>query len=244
MIIKFFYLIVFTCTWLQFGKRLGILEVNEVRYMSILQKDLILKESASLEQEHPEYFDALNKLVLEMVYRSMTKTPLMPNLPFHDTIKIVLDMLEHEIVSPNRLPSESVYQTSELATFFGVSQTAINNWIDEGRFGQWVDEQWTPYKRIKKGSHAHIRESWLWRSSTGETMSVSEVVRAYDSQFPSLKSDYTIEEHIQSVKDKITRYEQRYKSYVDLAQKTNRTSREDRDLDIWRLLISELGEIK
>ena len=69
---------------------------------------------------------------------------------------------------------EVTYSTGELAKIFGVSITAINKWVNEGRF---ID-----VKREGRNKQLKISENTLWKAPNGENMSVKEVVDMYEEE--------------------------------------------------------------
>lgn len=76
-------------------------------------------------------------------------------------------------------PSQS-FTTGQLAKFFGVSISTINNWIDAKRF--------VGFTREKKNKQARISESTLWLSMTGENLTVAEVIKLYNENQKRLVS--------------------------------------------------------
>lgn len=63
------------------------------------------------------------------------------------------------------------YTTGELSKYFGVSITAINKWIDQGRF--------IGVERLEKNKQIRISENTLWKSRNGNTIPVKQIVETY-----------------------------------------------------------------
>lgn len=68
--------------------------------------------------------------------------------------------------------SEKNYSTGELAKYFGVSITAINKWVKEGRFKD--------VERSERNKQLRISENTLWRSTQGELVPIKYIVEMYD----------------------------------------------------------------
>ncbi|WP_147534512.1 hypothetical protein [Bacillus marasmi] len=83
-----------------------------------------------------------------------------------------------------KLPKQELvkgYTTGQLATYFGVSTTSINNWIHEGRFLIELPDG-TMEKIVRKNSHEKVKihpETW-YDAPSGTRYQVKEVIQAYE----------------------------------------------------------------
>lgn len=93
------------------------------------------------------------------------------------------------------------YTTGQLATFFGVSTTTINNWINEGRFLTELPSG-NIEKIIRKTPHEKIKihpETW-YDAPSGTRYQVKEVVQAYEhdlAEWENTKKENTVSEEEQ-----------------------------------------------
>jgi len=66
------------------------------------------------------------------------------------------------------------YTTGQLAKYFGVSITTINNWINEGRF--------VGVKRDETNKQVKISANTIYKSRNGEQYPISQVVQEYEAE--------------------------------------------------------------
>ncbi|MHA6260056.1 MerR family transcriptional regulator [Sporosarcina sp. CAU 1771] len=66
------------------------------------------------------------------------------------------------------------YTTGQIAKYFGVSITTINNWIKEGRF--------EGVERAEKNAQARISANTLWKSRTGKLYVVADIVKEWEEE--------------------------------------------------------------
>ncbi|PIC94775.1 hypothetical protein CSV69_14875 [Sporosarcina sp. P26b] len=85
--------------------------------------------------------------------------------------KILEEMAEIAAEDTNFAPA---YTTGQIAKYFGVSITTINNWIKEGRF--------VGVERTEKNSQARISANTLWKSRTGKMYTVDNIVKEWEEE--------------------------------------------------------------
>jgi transposase len=135
------------------------------------------------------------------------------------------------------------YSTGQLAKFFGVSITTVNNWIAAGRF--------IGVERSKKNKHARISEHTLWVSPTEEKIPVREIVETYKrNEIASVQESNKSHENLERMRyivDSIDFFENRYgKPYEEVVkEKGNPENSTDwiwaREGKEWKYLLEEIG---
>jgi hypothetical protein len=82
------------------------------------------------------------------------------------------------------------YKTGQLSKFFGVSQTAINKWIKEGRF--------IGIERTEENKHIRIPETTKYKNRGGKIFTVKEIVDMYEREIAEqerlLENDHDLNE--------------------------------------------------
>ncbi len=137
------------------------------------------------------------------------------------------------------------YSTGQLAKFFGVSITTINNWIYAGRF--------IGVERSRRNKQARICENTLWISPTEERIPVREIVEIYEQKekmgelsSPSHGGNLS---RIRFIVETINYFEKRYaKPYQEVvSEKGNPDDSEDwiwaREGKEWKSLLKEIGDL-
>lgn len=129
------------------------------------------------------------------------------------------------------MDSDKKYTTGELAKYFGVSITSINNWVNEGRF--------INIKRDTKNKQLRIPENILWKAPSGELISIKEVVDMYEEDTSISK-----EEEINYINENIKFFENLYGGSFEetLKIKENKTPREESDASEWEYELKKLAE--
>lgn len=125
-----------------------------------------------------------------------------------------------------------VYTTGQIATFFGVSVTTVNNWIKNGRF--------IGVERGDRYKQARISEHARWISTSGEWMTVAEVIAMYEKQHRQTPD--TNEGEVENLRNEIAFFEKKYQGSYEatLLVKENKTVEEERDADEWDYLLRQL----
>ncbi len=122
---------------------------------------------------------------------------------------------------------ETIYTTGDLSKYFGVSITAINKWIDQGRF--------IGVERLEKNRQIRISENTLWKSKKGNTIPVKQIVETY------IEETFSDEEEMNSMKDTIKVFEDKYGgAFEDVSKNKKDMSPEDEaNFREWEYLLSE-----
>ncbi|APC39275.1 MerR family transcriptional regulator [Clostridium estertheticum] len=129
------------------------------------------------------------------------------------------------------LESEKTYSTGELAKYFGVSITAINKWVKEGRFAD--------VERSEKNKQLRISENTLWKSNKGELIPIREIVEIYGEDIEISKN-----EEIIYIMEDIKFFEKKYGGIFKetLEHKENKSSVEEADAREWLYLVKKIKQ--
>jgi len=105
------------------------------------------------------------------------------------------------------------YSTGELAKYFGVSITAINKWICEGRF--------IGVEKKEKNKQIKISSTTEWRALTGQLYPVYEIVNDYKAREAQREENSKAKTERQMLLEAIEVFEHKYdKSFVERRQDT------------------------
>ncbi len=136
------------------------------------------------------------------------------------------------------------YTTGQLAKFFGVSITTINNWISAGRF--------LGVERPERNKQVRISENTLWMSPTNETISIRNIIETYEQNQKNLKLKDEYEDNLERIRyivNTIDFFEKRYGGPFQQVVET-KGNPEDSDDWIWaregkewRFLLKEIGDL-
>nr|WP_286675409.1 helix-turn-helix domain-containing protein [Clostridium sp. ZBS12] len=121
------------------------------------------------------------------------------------------------------------YTTGELSKYFGVSITAINKWIDQGRF--------IGVERLEKNKQVRISENTLWKSRKGNTIPVKQIVETYIEETSSNK------ERISAMKESIKFFENKYGGSFENVYKNKKdiSPEDEANFREWEYLLSEIN---
>ena len=124
---------------------------------------------------------------------------------------------------------ETSYTTGELSKYFGVSITAVNKWIDQGRF--------IGVERLEKNKQIRISENTLWKSRNGNTIPVKQIVETY------IEETFSDEERMNSMKEAIKFFENKYGgAFEDVSKNKKDISPEDEaNFREWEYLLSAIN---
>lgn len=124
---------------------------------------------------------------------------------------------------------EKSYTTGDLSKYFGVSITAINKWITEGRFKD--------VERLEKNKQIRISENTLWKPRKGRFIPIKEIVETYKEEI------FSEEEEIISMKESIKFFEKKYGgSFEDVSKNKKDIYPEDEaNFREWEYLISAIN---
>ncbi|MDN5316373.1 MAG: hypothetical protein PWR08_497 [Thermoanaerobacterium sp.] len=122
-----------------------------------------------------------------------------------------------------------MYTTGQLAKYFGVSITTINNWINENRF--------IGVKRNTINEKIKISENTKWRSPNGELMSVREIVDLWKQN--NIRRNVSPQEEISEVENVIKYFESKYGGTYEkiFENKVDLNDEEQRDKEEWKYLL-------
>lgn len=176
------------------------------------------------------FFDKtnVNNLQLSKLNESVLGNPEKMKKYLSQTLELMADIASEDTeFSPT-------YTTGQLAKYFGVSITTINNWINEGRF--------KGVERTEKNAQARISANTSWRSRTGKLYRIADIVKEWeDEQEENL---YDTDE-ILFLTEQITLYEVKYGGDFEstLGSKENFTSEEQTDADTWSYFKRKFDEV-
>lgn len=124
---------------------------------------------------------------------------------------------------------ETSYTTGELSKYFGVSITAVNKWIDQGRF--------IGVERLEKNKQIRISENTLWKSRKGNTISVKQIVDTY------VEETFSDQERMNSMKDAIKFFEDKYDGAFEVVSKNKKemSPEDEANFREWEYLLSEIN---
>jgi len=125
------------------------------------------------------------------------------------------------------------YKTTQLADIFGVSVTAINNWIDEDRF---IDFRREPHK------HARIPHFTMFRHRDGRIEPLGLVVERYRRQENTSFADDDERAMLLAEIDELMR---KYggKAYEEAFEFATLTPAQERDASRWRFFRMRLNSL-
>ncbi len=129
--------------------------------------------------------------------------------------------------------AESVrqYSTREIARYFGVSITTINNWIAENRF--------VGIQKSGPRKHARIPKNALWRTSEGEAIPVQEIIQAYEATAPRPHTpEDARKQHLKDLRRLETKYGGTFEA--TLGSRQPQSLEEERDTWEWQYVLNVL----
>lgn len=127
----------------------------------------------------------------------------------------------------------ATYRTTQLAEIFGVSVTAINNWIDEGRF---IGYQRQPHK------HARIPHITPFKYRDGRVAPLGLVIERYSRHESESFAD---DDERAMLISEIEFLQQKYggKDFEEAFDFENITSEQESDVSRWRFYRARLEEL-
>ncbi|PIC69054.1 hypothetical protein CSV67_05995 [Sporosarcina sp. P2] len=126
------------------------------------------------------------------------------------------------------------YTTGQIAKYFGVSITTINNWIKEGRF--------VGVERTEKNSQARISANTLWKSRTGKMYTVDDIVKEWEEE--QEENLYDSNERLFLV-EQMALYEEKYEGNFEstLGSMDDLSSEEQTDAATWSYFIRKFDAL-
>jgi hypothetical protein len=161
--------------------------IKEVKFMSSVvdrerarQFGSMIEHLVSIPENEEIRLEAKDLLSLLSVMRDYT---VMTHLSGADSeiATAISDLADYvEDGSSNADTKNKLYKTTELARCFGVSVTAINKWIEEGRF--------VGYKREPR-QHAYIPFFTPFLLRDGSSIQLGKLIEDYQNKQPSFADD-------------------------------------------------------
>lgn len=128
------------------------------------------------------------------------------------------------------------YTTGQLAQYFGVSITTINNWIKEGRF--------VGVEREETNKQVRISANTLWRARTGQLYSVSQIIEDYEKENADLPEEQ--DEKVFLI-NQLAGYEQKYggsfQEFLGSRNEETLTAEEESDLEAWKYFMKRFDSL-
>lgn len=160
----------------------------------------------------------INNLQLSKLNESVLEDPEEMKKLLSQTFQLMADIAAEE----NEFAP--AYTTGQIAKYFGVSITTINNWIKEGRF--------EGVERTEKNAQARISANTLWKSRTGKLYLVADIVKEWEEE--QEENLYDIDER-SFLAEQTALYEVKYGGDFErtLGLKEDLTSEEQTDAAAW-----------
>lgn len=173
---------------------------------------------------------SLVKLVRDYAIITHASDPLSEFAVAVDKVIEYVDLNDRSAVKPDSVTN---YKTTYLAEVFGVSVTAINNWIDEGRF--------IGYRREPR-KHARIPHFTPFQHRDGSVEPLGLIVERYRLQNHNLFAD---DDEKALLIDEIKSLQQKYggKDFEEAFDFDYLTSEQESDVSRWRFYRARLEEL-
>ncbi len=163
------------------------------------------------------------------------------SLPAEDVEKLLEMLYKHivEIGTEDQEETERVptYSTGQMAQFFGVSITTINNWIRGGRI--------TGIPEKKRNKHAQIPENATFYTVNWKPIKIKEVIESYHKQQETI-SPLPEEEELKEIRALLATFQEKYHGeyHETLGKKPveKMTVEEKQDAFEWVQLLLELED--
>lgn len=158
-----------------------------------------------------------------------------------ETKELLQTMLKEiaDIAAQESTTGGKTYTTGELARYFGVSITTINNWINNGKF--------IGVERTEPNQQLRISENTLFHYLRDDYGPVREVVESWERQQIEMGvREISDEEEKKEVLEEIEFFEKKYGgSYeMTLGAKTTKTRDEYWDASAWEFLLRVLRSLE
>lgn len=206
--------------------------------LTIVEKDKLLNSAPRLSQKFTQHEEA--DLLIQLLSMYIKKTNASEYVPLHinkeDREKCLEEILTYmaEVAVVDE-EFHKYYTTGELSTYFGVSITTINNWVNEGRF--------IGVGRRKPHEQLKVSGDVKWKSRSGEVFNVSEIVKEWEDDQKSMGTNlYDFDERA-FLEKQITLYEQKYGGTYEstLGHKEKFLAEEHTDAEAWNYYRRKLG---
>ncbi|WP_158701654.1 helix-turn-helix domain-containing protein [Lentibacillus sp. Marseille-P4043] len=147
-------------------------------------------------------------------------------------------ILEHmATIAAEETEHSPTYTTGQLAKFFGVSITTINNWINKGRF--------IGVERKERNKQARISANTKYKAPSGEIMFVKDVVEMYNEA--ENDGNLNNSNELEFLVTQLAMYEGKYGGEYDktLGNKpfSGMTPEEQTDAAAWRYFLEQVENV-
>lgn len=156
-------------------------------------------------------------------------------LPKSEMVNNLSEMLNYMVMVASESPSQKLYTTGQLSKFFGVSITSINNWINEDRF--------IGIQRKLRNKQIRISENAIWRSPSGELISVKEVVEMWNAEH-FVRRNTSKNEEIAQLQNEIAFFEKKHGGSYEKTLKLKEALSQSElvDKEEWEYLLKRIAE--
>lgn len=184
----------------------------------------------------PVHYELQNNVQILLEQRQYQKADPLIHQELRKLWHILLEVAQEEEVG-------RIYTTGQLAKFFGVSITTINNWISAGRF--------IGVERPERNKQVRIWENTLWISPTNEAIPIREIIENYEQNQRKLEPKEEYEENLDRIRyivNTIDFFEKRYDgNYQQVVAKMGDPEESEdwiwtREGKEWRFLLKEIGD--
>lgn len=174
----------------------------------------------------------------KLQYSRLTEQVVNDEAMVKDYLASIMKQMANIAADENQF-EERVYTTGQLAKYFGVSVTTVNNWIENGRF--------INYKREGENKQARISGDIFWRARTGKIYSVQEIVDEYELENKEMPNQYDTDESAFLI-HRVAELKQKYGGTLEETLKnkslTQMTTSEESDLSMWNYLLKRLQDVR
>lgn len=206
--------------------------------LTIVEKVKLLNSAPRLSKKLTGHEEA--DLLIQLLSMYIKKTNASEYVPFHgsneDQEKCLEEILSYmaEVAAVDE-ESYKYYTTGELSTYFGVSITTINNWVNEGRF--------VGVGRRKPHEQLKVSGDVKWKSRSGEVFNVSEIVKGWEDDQKSMGTNLYDFDEKAFLEKRISLYEQKYDGTYELTlgSKEKLLAEEHTDAEAWNYYRRKLG---
>lgn len=216
------------------------------------ERRLIEDELSRNIQLNPNYGMAAYKLIYQLIYRIRHSTPVGNSLDMYmdriTTGKLAPSELSDAFSQLIRVAFECavesdrplLYTTGQIAEFFGVSTTTVNNWLRNKRIQYPGMDEKPSYKQ------ARIPDNAIYQSANGQVTVIREVAQTYDAQ-KSAEPLYDEVERMKQLVQTLMRFETQYGgNYKETVSRLGDPKSSDdwmwrRDADEWRYVMKEIS---
>ncbi|MFB9276890.1 hypothetical protein [Cohnella cellulosilytica] len=213
--------------------------------ITIEERKIVEDEFYRTTKQNPQYSLAAYKLIYNLVHRiapdSFAGHSVSDNLSPDELSAAFSQLLplafEYAAENDNSLQ----YTTGQLAAYFGVSTTTINNWLRDKRIIYPGMDDKPSFKQ------ARIPDTAIYKSTNGQETVIREVIREYECK-KAAEPRYNEVERMKGLVQTLLAFESKYNGTYEEAEARlgDPSSSEDwtwtRDADEWRYVIREIAD--